>query len=139
MTRIKGFCFLIFLFFVVPVGCKENKANADNVKYPKDFPQACIAYFNKWNIYLNKMEGSKRFDAETVAAFKSHRDSVLAMLAEKRSLFATDEQKKSYCLLDERSDTFFKPIDNMHNMTQAELEKAMLLEYIKKLHRERRK
>jgi len=124
------------VLLIMFAGCKES--HREKIKYPKDFPAECIEYFDRWGVYLKKMENSKRFDAETMTAFKAHRDTVFSIVAEGRRFFTTPERKKNYCLLNERSTEVFDPLDNMDNLTQAELEEAMNVEYIKQRHRERR-
>jgi len=123
----------VFLLVVALQGCGENKEN----KYPDAFPQACIEYFDRWEAYLEKMENSKRLDEETMNAFKEHRRVVLAAL--KNGLFPTEERKTAYCLLNERSDSLFIPVDNIDNMTDAEFEKATHAEFIRQHYGKRRK
>jgi len=129
----KPFFLVIFVlcFFAISA-CEDSKSKI--IPYPKNFPQECIDYLDKWMRYIEKAKASNRFDKEAIAAFRSHREAVQYILDKE---YRDNEERRDYCKMDERSMSFFDPIDNMHNMTQAELEKAIDVEFDKKMHRER--
>ncbi|KXU33953.1 hypothetical protein AXE65_07995 [Ventosimonas gracilis] len=122
---------LVLCLFAI-TACKDNKSKI--IPYPKNFPQECIDYLDKWMRYIEKAKASNRFDKEAIAAFQSHREAVQYILDKE---YRDNEERRDYCKMEEIHWTFFDPIDNMHNMTQAELEKAIDVEYDKKRHRER--
>jgi len=126
---------LVLCLFAI-TACKDNKSKI--IPYPKNFPQECIDYLDKWMRYIEKAKASNRFDKEAIAAFQSHREAVQYILDKeyRDKEYRDNEERRDYCKMEERSRIFFDPIDNMHNMTQAELEKATNVEFAKQRHRE---
>jgi len=119
-----GFVFLIILVFYS--GGENNP--------PPNLPDNCIAYFNKWNAYLKKMEASKRFDVKTMAAFDWYVKNFFAKMSKKNSApYKSAEDKNEICKKLISSNTF-KVIDNMDNLGQLELEELLSVERIKSLH-----
>jgi len=131
----KRFLFVIFVlcFFAVSA-CKENKNKV--IQYPKNFSQECIDYLDKWGRYIEKAKASQRFDKEAIAAFETNRRAVIYILDKE---YKDEEERRDYCKMDASSMSFFDPLDNMDNMTQDALEKAISLDFKKELARDSRR
>jgi len=106
--------------------------NNKKTKYPPNFPVTCIEYFDKFYVYIKKMEDSKRFDKETLSAFNWLRNSQISKIIKSHSTHDKTNGEKYNCLFP--NPDFFYAIDNADNLTQDELENILSTKHIKELY-----
>jgi len=56
---------------------KKGDSGSGGYKYPRNFPQECVAVYDRWWVFIDKMEASGRFTQESIKRRKGSFEGLL--------------------------------------------------------------
>jgi|GEM_PF-840718 len=114
---------------------KTGDSGSGGYKYPRNFPQECVAVYDRWWVSLDKIEASGRFTQESIEIWKHDFNSyleafknfeVLDFGLESLELQVTPEEHIENCqVYAENLDMWEKVADSVDTMSNEELARSV--------------
>jgi len=112
-------------FFVSLTSC--SKTSDSGYKYPRNFPKECIAVYDRWWVFIDKMKVSGRFEEESIKNRKKSFEGLLEGFKNPPAGHTPpmEEYIQGCQGLDQVLDRWTKTVENMDNMSNEELARSV--------------
>jgi len=117
---------LLVVFFISLTSC--SKTSDSGYKYPRNFPQECVALYERWWILLDKMKATGRFEEESLEQRNSNFTSFIKSFANPPRGERTPpmEEYIQACIVRQQTlDIWEKGIENIDSKSNEELARTV--------------
>jgi len=116
----------VIVFFFTSCG-KAGDKGSGGYKYPRNFPQECVALYERWWVLLDKMKATGRFEEESL---KEREKSFLSLLEgfknpPRERTPPVEEYIKGCNDLQGLINMWSKAVENADNMSNEELARTV--------------